>query len=150
MTLMDYTDYIAAIAQILLRDQALWAMVDGQVIPGLRRDKAGDYLKKSKHCCIGVRALDETSKGLPGAAYHGGSDNDLMIEFDVINISDSDTYAGKVAAKAKDLIRRAPSINMGAVMFQILPSGIDLKPIQDDKFSDRFHVIGTVRIKYYG
>jgi hypothetical protein len=125
-------------------------MVDGQVIPGLRRDKAGDYLKRSKKCCIGVRALNENSAGLPGAAYHGASDNDLQIEFDVINISDSDTYAGKVATKAKDLIRRAPAINMGSVMYQILPAGIGLRPIQDDKFPDRFHVVGTVRIKYYG
>ena len=147
----NYINYLAVVHQILMDDATLCGLVDYQIHTGISPARMNDaFLEEANHTCVLLQSLSKTSKGLPGVAYHENSEHDQLIRFTVVSKSDSDTYAASVAGRVEDLIKVAPSKTFNSTIYQILPSGINIKPQTLDQFPDRIFVIGEVRIKYYG
>ncbi len=99
----DYSVYVALVAQAL--SDELSTLVDF-FVPGFNRTKADKYLKGPHKCCVGVRNLDLLSQGLPGCAYHNISDHDQLIEFDIIQIADDDTYIAGIANRIQQIMKK--------------------------------------------
>ena len=132
-------------------DTTLCELVDCQIYAGVNPTQLNDsFLNEPNHTCVLLQSLSKNSRGLPGVAWHEGSEHDQLIRFTVVSRSDSDTYAASVASRVEDLIKVAPSKTMNSSVYQILPSGISMRTQTMDQFPDRIFVIGEVRIKYYG
>ena len=145
----NYINYLAAIHQILMDDATLCGLVDCQIHTGVNPTRMNDtFLEEDHQTCILLESPSKTSKGLPGVAYHENSEHDQLIRFTVV--SKSETYAANVAGRVEDLIKVAPTKTLNSTIYQILPSGINIRTNILDQFPDRVFVIGEVRIKYYG
>ena len=147
----NYINYLAAIHQILMEDDTLKGLVNDQIHTGVNPSRLNDsFLDSDNHTCILLESLSKTSRGLPGVAFHENSEHDQLIRFTVVSKSNSDTYAASVAGRVEDLIKVAPTKTVNSTIYQILPSGINMRTQTLDQFPDRVFVIGEVRIKYYG
>jgi hypothetical protein len=142
-------NYIALVAQCLSDDNALNALVDGNIIAGFRRALADDYLTGTNKACLGVRNLNLNGQDLPGAAYHGISDYDMLIEFHIVNISTNDTYISSIVNEIMRIMKRPLSKTIGGVTYSVSTTGrITFTPVNDPAFQDRVEVTGTCRLRY--
>lgn len=142
-------NHIALVAQCLSDDDTLNGLVDGQIIPGYRRALADDYLSGTNHACIGVRTLNLRGQDLGGAAYHGFSKYDQLIEISVTHKSDNDTYISSIVAEIMRIMKRPLTKTIGDVSYSINTDGkINFKPVNDPAFLDRIEVTGTLNIPY--
>ena len=142
-------NYIALVAQCLSDDDTLNGLVDGQIIPGFRRALADDFLVGINRACIGVRNLNLRGQDLPGAAYHGISDYDQLIEISVTNIAQNDTYISGIIAEIMRIMKRPLSKTIGNVAYSVVTDGrINFVPVNDPAFLDRVEVTGTCRLRY--
>lgn len=146
---MDHSIYVSLVAKALEDDSTLNALVDGQIIPGFRRAAADDFLGKANQACIGVRALDTISTGLPGAAYHNISEHEILIEFHLIQIASDDAYLAAIADQIQQIMKKPISKTMHGVSYSISTYGpIRFAPVNDDQFLDRVQITGTCRLKF--
>ncbi len=145
----DHSIYVSIVAKALEDDSALAALVDGQIIPGFRRAQADDFLAGPNRACIGVRAVDTISTGLPGCAYHNISEHDMLIEFHLIQIATDDTYLAGVANQIQQIMKRPINKTMNGIAYFISADGpIRFNTLNDDIFVDRIQIIGTCRLKF--
>jgi hypothetical protein len=145
---MDFSIYVALVAKALEDDSTLAALVDGQIIPGFRRAQADDFLAGPNHACIGVRAVDTVSTGLPGCAYHNISEHDLLIEFHLIQVATDDTYLAGVADQVQQVMKKPISKPMNDIAYFVSTYGpIRFNTLNDDIFVDRIQITGTCRLK---
>ncbi|MFA5407406.1 MAG: hypothetical protein WC343_01385 [Bacilli bacterium] len=139
---------MALVAKALEDDSTLAALVDGQIIPGFRRAQADDFLAGPNHACIGVRAVDTVSTGLPGCAYHNISEHDLLIEFHLIQVATDDTYLAGVADQVQQVMKKPISKPMNDIAYFVSTYGpIRFNTLNDDIFVDRIQITGTCRLK---
>lgn len=144
----DHSIYVSLVAKALEDDDALNTLVDGQIVPGFRRSQADGYLVGPTHACIGVRAVDTISTGLPGCAYHNISEHDLLIEFHIIQIATDDTYLAGIADRVQQIMKKPINKTMNGIAYFISTYGpIRFNTLNDDMFVDRIQIIGTCRIK---
>lgn len=144
----DHSIYASLVAKALEDDDTLNALVDGQIVPGFRRSQADNYLAGPNHACIGVRAVDTISTGLPGCAYHNISEHDLLIEFHLIQIATDDTYLAGIADQVQQIMKKPINKTMNGIAYFISTYGsIRFNTLNDDIFVDRIQIIGTCRIK---
>lgn len=145
----DYSKYVNLVAQALSDNTELNTAVNGQIVPGFNRTKADDYLKKSNHCCIGVRNLNINSTGLPGCDYHNVSDHDQLIEFHIIQKATDDAYIAGIADKIEQIMKKPITKTMNNIQYSVSTVGpIRFNPVDDDQFTDRVQITGTCRLKY--
>lgn len=141
--------YVALIAQCFLDDATLAPMVDYNIIPGFRRALADDYLTGTNRACIGIRTLSARGQDLGGAAYHGLSKYDQLIEISVTNKADNDTYISSIVAEIMRIMKRPLAKTIGGVTYNISYDGnINFKPVNDPAFLDRVEVTGTLNLPY--
>lgn len=151
----NISTYISAVAQHLLEDPTLNLMVDGQVIPGLRRAAANDFLTKTNQACIGVRSLSKNSQGLAGCAYHGLANHDHLIEIRIITLLSAtrqdDSYAYAIGAEVERLLRAGfdQEINDNTYHISLIRS-INFTALEEENVNDRIEIQATVRLKYIG
>lgn len=145
----DHSIYASLVAKALEDDDTLNALVDGQIVPGFRRSQADNYLAGPNHACIGVRAVDTISTGLPGCAYHNISEHDMLIEFHLIQIATDDTYLAGVADQVQQIMKKPINKTMNGIAYFISAYGpIRFNTLNDDTFVDRIQIIGTCRLKF--
>lgn len=145
----DHSIYVSLVAKALEDDDALRDAVNGQIVPGFRRSQADNYLAGPNHACIGVRAVDTISIGLPGCAYHNISEHDMLIEFHLIQIATDDTYLAGIADQVQQIMKKPINKTMNLVAYSISTNGqIRFMPVNDDQFLDRVQMTGTCRIKF--
>lgn len=138
----DHSIYVSIVAK------ALEDLVDGQIIPGFRRAQADNFLAGPNHACIGVRAVDTISTGLPGCAYHNISEHDMLIEFHLIQIATDDTYLAGVADQIQQIMKRPISKTMNDIAYSISAGPVRFYTLNDDTSVDRIQIIGTCRLKF--
>lgn len=145
----NFANYIDLVAQCLQDDDALNALVDGQVIRGYRRALADDFLTGAHQAFIGVRNLNLRGQDLPGAAYHSLSDYDQLIEISVTNVADNDTYISSIVAEIMRIMKRPLTKTIGGISYSVSTDGrINFVPVNDPAFLDRVEVTGTCRLRY--
>jgi hypothetical protein len=147
--------YISAVAQHLLEDSTLNLMVDGQIIPGLRRSAANDFLTKTNQACIGVRSLSKNSQGLAGCAYHGLANHDHLIEVRIITLlsptRQDDSYAYAIGAEVERLLRAGFDQEINDITYHIsLIRSVNFTTLEEENVNDRIEIQATVRLKYIG
>jgi hypothetical protein len=153
--MVDISKYVNAVAQHLQADDALNAMVNGQVISGLRRSNADQYLEGAQQACVGVRSLSKNSQPLGGAAHHGGGKHDQLMEIRIITMLSAtrqdDSYAYAIGAEVERLLRYGFSETLDSIVYNIssIPN-INFTALDDDQFNDRIEIQATVRLKYIG
>lgn len=145
----DHSIYVALVAKALEDDATLNALVNGSIVPGFRRAQADDFLSGTNQACIGVRALDTISTGLPGSAYHNISEHDLLIEFHLIQIASDDAYLASIADQIQQIMKKPISKTMHGISYSISTYGpIRFNAVSDDQFLDRVQITGTCRLKF--
>ncbi len=143
------SSYIALVAQCLSDDDALNALVDGEIVPGFQRTNADDHLAGVHKACIGVRNLSLNGEDLPGVAYHGISDYDQLIEFHAINVAQNDTYISSIVAEILRIMKKPLTKTMGGISYSVSTKGkINFVPVDDPAFPDRVEMTGTCRLRY--
>jgi len=144
----DYSLYIAAVVQALSDDATLSALVDF-LVPGFQRGQADRYLQGNLRACVGVRTLNLNSQGFPGCAYHGLSDHDQLIEFDIIQLADNDSGVAAIADAIEQIMKKPISKTIGGITYGIVTVGpIRFMPVNDPSFPNWVEVTGTARLRY--
>jgi hypothetical protein len=146
-------NYIALVVQCFLEDDALSAKFDGNIVPGFQRVSADKYLDPAKNpteCCLGIRTLNLNESDLGGCAYHGLSDYDQLIEFDLIHVAYNDTYAWGAAAEIMRRLKSPLTNTIGGVSYSVTKKGTSLKftPVNDPAFPTWIELTATFEIGY--
>lgn len=147
------SSYIALVVQCFLEDDALAAKFGGKIVPGFQRVLADDYIDPIENptkCCLGVRTLNLNEFDLGGCAYHGLSEYDQLIEFDIIHVSDNDTYAWGAAAEIMRRLKSPLTKTIGGISYSITKKGTSLKftPVNDPAFPNWIELTATCRLGY--
>jgi len=145
--------YVALVVQCFLEDDALAAKFNGNIIPGFQRVSADDYLDPTKNptkCCLGVRTLNLNEDDLGGCAYHGLSDYDQLIEFDLIHVADSDTYAWGAAAEIMRRMKSPLTNTIGGISYSVSKRNGRLRftPVNDPAFPSWIEMTATCSLGY--
>jgi hypothetical protein len=140
---------VALVCQCFQDDETLNALCDGQIISGFRRALADDFLTGLQKTCIGVRNLNLRSNDLPGCAYHGISEYDMLIEISVTSKTDNDTKIAAIVNEIMRIMKRPLTKTMGGISYSVSTDGrINFVPVNDPAFLDRVEVTGTCRLRY--
>lgn len=146
---MNFSAYISLIHQVFMDDSVLAPLVDYQIVPGFQRVSADDYLKKTNKTCIGIRTLNVNQEDLPGCAYHGLSNFDMLIEISVTSIANNDTYIASVVNEIMRIMKRPLTKTIGGVSYSVYTVGRgSFKPVNDPAFPDRVEMTGTFRLGF--
>jgi len=146
-------NYIALVVQCFLEDDALSAKFNGNIIPGFQRVLADGYLNSTSNptkCCLGVSTLNLNENDLGGCSFHGLSEYDQLIAFDLIHVSDNDTYAWSAAAEIMRRLKSPLTSTLGGVSYSVTKKGNSLKFTQakDPAFPTWIELTATCRLGY--
>jgi hypothetical protein len=145
----DPTLHPNLIAKVFENDDTLRELVDGQIIPNFRRSAADQYLSGTHQACIGIRTVQGITTPLPGCYFHGGTEEDQLIEIALININTDEAYLGAIEAAIKDLLKVGLRITYGGVEYAASISRLIFVPLEDDQApSEWIQKVGTCRLKY--
>jgi len=145
----NFSDYISLVCQCLSDDDLVNAKCNGQIISGFRRALADDYLSDTEKTCVGVRNLNLNSQDLPGVAYHGISDYDMLIEISITSIAENDTKIAALVHEIMRVMKKPLSKTIGGITYSVSTKGkISFTPVNDPAFPDRVEMTGTCRLRY--
>lgn len=145
----NFSNYIALVHQCFMDDSVLPGMVDYAIVPGFQRVSADQYLTGTNKTCIGIRTLNVNQEDLPGCAYHGLSNFDMLIEISVTSIANNDTYIASVVNEIMRIMKRPLTKTIGGVSYSVYTVGRgSFKPVNDPAFPDRVEMTGTFRLGF--
>jgi hypothetical protein len=137
------------IAKVFENDDTLRELVDGNIIPNWRRSLANQYLAGVHQACIGIRTVQGITTPLPGCYFHGGTEEDQLIEIALINVGSDEAYLGAIEERIKDILKAGLRITYGGVEYAATISRLIFAPLEDDQApSDWIQKVGTCRLKY--
>jgi len=99
------SDYLNAIARVLIDNDTLYNMVDGQIFTDFPEESVLDALDKTYQTVVGISYAEERAFGSWGYDTHHIQDTSVIIQIDVASIRGNNAaYCRSVCTEIKDLL----------------------------------------------